>query len=88
MISLLKSVADFAGVLSSIKMAARTTLSMKSCAILNFQWRAKVRVDTSVESMVGINFIRIPFMVMDKIGIKHMDDGDSKEKKIKIIRNN
>ncbi|XP_044509807.1 uncharacterized protein LOC123228438 [Mangifera indica] len=75
-----KSAADFAGFLSGIEMAARTTLPVKSRAILNFRWGVRVPADTSVEPTAGINFKRIPFLVMNKIGIEHVDGGDSKGK--------
>ncbi|KAJ0028677.1 hypothetical protein Pint_36447 [Pistacia integerrima] len=75
-----KSAADFAGILSGVEMAARTALPVKSRAVVNIRWGVRVPADTSAEPTAGINFKRIPFLVMNKIGIEHVDGADSKEK--------
>ena len=79
-----------AGLFSGIEVAARTTLPVRGRAVVNFRWG--VRVPAEVKSVgenpnpnpnptAGISFQKIPFLVMNKIGIEHVDGGDSKKKK-------
>ena len=79
-----------AGLFSGIEVAARTTLPVRGRAVVNFRWG--VRVPAEVKSIgenenpnpnptAGISFQKIPFLVMNKIGIEHVDGGDSKKKK-------
>ncbi|KAK9986651.1 hypothetical protein SO802_031602 [Lithocarpus litseifolius] len=72
-----------AGLFSGIEVAARTTLPVRGRAVVNFRWG--VRVPAEVKSVgenptAGISFQKIPFLVMNKIGIEHVDGGDSKMK--------
>ena len=76
-----------AGLFSGIEVAARTTLPVRGRAVVNFRWG--VRVPAEVKSVgenpipnptAGISFQKIPFLVMNKIGIEHVDGGDSKKK--------
>ena len=76
-----------AGLFSGIEVAARTTLPVRGRAVVNFRWG--VRVPAEVKSIgetpnpnptAGISFQKIPFLVMNKIGIEHVDGGDSKKK--------
>ena len=78
-----------AGLFSGIEVAARTTLPVRGRAVVNFRWG--VRVPAEVKSIgenenpnpnptAGISFQKIPFLVMNKVGIEHVDGGDSKKK--------
>lgn len=78
-----------AGLFSGIEVAARTTLPVRGRAVVNFRWG--VRVPAEAKSVgenpnpnpnptAGISFQKIPFLVMNKIGIEHVDGGDSKKK--------
>ncbi|KAM3690384.1 hypothetical protein ACJW31_09G117800 [Castanea mollissima] len=74
-----------AGLFSGIEVAARTALPVRGRAVVNFRWG--VRVPAEVKSVggenpttAGISFQKIPFLVMNKIGIEHVDGGDSKKK--------
>ena len=80
-----------AGLFSGIEVAARTTLPVRGRAVVNFRWG--VRVPAEVKSVgenpnpnpnpnptAGISFQKIPFLVMNKVGIEHVDGGDSKKK--------
>lgn len=76
-----------AGLFSGIEVAARTTLPVRGRAVVNFRWG--VRVPAEVKSVgenpnpnptAGISFQKIPLLVMNKIGIEHVDGGDSKKK--------
>lgn len=78
-----------AGLFSGIEVAARTSLPVRGRAVVNFRWG--VRVPAEVKSVgenpnpnpnptAGISFQKIPFLVMNKIGIEHVDGGDSKKK--------
>nr|XP_023906729.1 uncharacterized protein LOC112018438 [Quercus suber]POF18247.1 hypothetical protein CFP56_12475 [Quercus suber] len=78
-----------AGLFSGIEVAARTTLPVRGRAVVNFRWG--VRVPAEVKSVgenpnpnpnptARISFQKIPFLVMNKIGIEHVDGGDSKKK--------
>ncbi|XP_062166672.1 uncharacterized protein LOC133872992 [Alnus glutinosa] len=69
------------GLLSGMEVAARTNLPVRSRAVVNFRWG--VRVPAEMKSAgnnptAGIAFQKIPFLVMNKIGIEHVDGGDSK----------
>ncbi|KAF5474060.1 hypothetical protein F2P56_005999 [Juglans regia] len=69
-------------VLSGMEVAAKTTLPVRGRAIVNFRWG--VRVPAELKSVgsnptAGITFQKIPFLVMNKIGMEHVDGGDSKK---------
>ncbi|CAH8383261.1 unnamed protein product [Eruca vesicaria subsp. sativa] len=69
------SAGDIAGLLSGVEVAARTSLPVKGRAVVNFRWG--VRVPTEIrrdfDPTVEISLRRFPFLVMDKIGIEHVD---------------
>ncbi|KAJ4830880.1 hypothetical protein Tsubulata_044157 [Turnera subulata] len=73
-----------AGVFSGVEVAAKTRLPVRSRAVVNFRWG--VRVPAEVKGggdSGGVNFRKIPFLVMNKIGIEHVEvkeDPKSKEK--------
>ncbi|KAJ0246716.1 Uncharacterized protein HA466_0172160 [Hirschfeldia incana] len=70
-VTLLPSVAggDIAGLLSGVEVAARTSLPVRGRAVVNFRWG--VRVPTEMRREFDLR--RFPFLVMDKIGIEHVD---------------
>lgn len=73
-----------AGVFSGLEVAARTKLPVRSRAVVNFRWGVRVPAEIksgSGESTAGINFRKIPFLVMNKVGIEHVDGGDGRSKK-------
>lgn len=74
--------AVIAKLFSGMEVAARTKLPVRSRAVVNFCWG--VRVPAELKSMgnnptAGIAFQKIPFLVMNKIGIEHVDGRDSKK---------
>ncbi|XVE61247.1 hypothetical protein DITRI_Ditri06bG0024400 [Diplodiscus trichospermus] len=76
---------DIAGILSGIEVAARTAVPVKGKALVKFRWG--MRIPSEMKSgfggigdhTAGISFRKIPFLVMDKIGIEHVDSSDSKQ---------
>lgn len=77
------SAGDLAGLLSGVEVAARTSLPVRGRAVLNFRWG--VRVPTEIrrdfDPTAAISLRRFPFLVMNKIGIEHVDGSDGKETK-------
>ncbi|KAG2287841.1 hypothetical protein Bca4012_031326 [Brassica carinata] len=78
------SAGDIAGLLSGVEVAARTSLPVRGRAVVNFRWG--VRVPTEIrrdfDPTAEISLRRFPFLVMDKIGIEHVDGcGGGKETK-------
>ncbi|KAK7351226.1 hypothetical protein VNO77_10520 [Canavalia gladiata] len=66
-----------ASLLSGVEVAARTAFPVRGRAAVKFRWGVRVPAD-----MKGNAFQRIPFLVMDKIGVEHMMEcGDSKKAK-------
>lgn len=69
---------------SGVEVAAKTKLPVKGRAVMNFRWGVRVpeeiRSGRGGDSTAGINFRKIPFLVMNKIGIEHVDGDDSKSK--------
>ncbi|RDY05672.1 hypothetical protein CR513_10457, partial [Mucuna pruriens] len=57
-----------AGMFSGVEVAARTTLPVRGRAAVKFRWGVRVPADVTK----GNAFQRIPFLVMDKIGVEHM----------------
>ncbi|XP_010504736.1 PREDICTED: uncharacterized protein LOC104781706 [Camelina sativa] len=74
------SAGDIAGLLSGVEVAARTSLPVRGRAVLNFRWG--VRVPTEIrrdfDPTAAISLRRFPFLVMNKIGIEHVDGSDAK----------
>lgn len=85
-ISMLSTASPAAGAItnlfSGMEVAARTTLPAKGRAVVNFRWGVRVPAELKSRDNVtaGIAFQKIPFLVMDKIGVEHVDGGDSKGK--------
>ncbi|CAN8279827.1 unnamed protein product [Cochlearia groenlandica] len=77
------SAGDIAGLISGIEVSARTSLPVRGRAVVNFRWG--VRVPTEIrrdfDPTAAISLRRFPFLVMNKIGIEHVDGSDSKETK-------
>ncbi|KAJ8756344.1 hypothetical protein K2173_025156 [Erythroxylum novogranatense] len=72
-----------AKVFSGMEVAARTKLPVRSQAVMNFRWGVRVPSESSggSDSTAAINLRKIPFLVMNKIGIEHVygeDDVRSK----------
>ncbi|KAL6336786.1 hypothetical protein AAG906_036100 [Vitis piasezkii] len=75
------------GLFSGVDLSANTVLPMRKGAVLSFRWglRVPAEVKTALtengakNSTSAISFRKIPFLVMNKIGIEHVDSGDSKE---------
>lgn len=75
-----RAAGEFAGVLAGVEMAATTALPVRSRAVVNFRWGVRVPAEITSELTAGINFKKMPYLVMNKIGIEHVDGADSKEK--------
>uniref|UniRef100_A0A2P2IQ47 Uncharacterized protein MANES_04G138500 n=1 Tax=Rhizophora mucronata TaxID=61149 RepID=A0A2P2IQ47_RHIMU len=76
--------------LSSVEVAATTKLPMRSHAVMNFRWGVRVpteNAETGGDSTAGINFKKIPFLVMKKIGIEHVYGDDSNSKASTTLAN-
>ncbi|TKY53267.1 hypothetical protein E2542_SST24793 [Spatholobus suberectus] len=66
-----------AGMFSGVEVAARTTLPVRGRAAVKFRWGVRVPAEPKGKNA----FQRIPFLVMDKIGVEHMMEcGDSRKK--------
>ncbi|XP_004304371.1 PREDICTED: uncharacterized protein LOC101292233 [Fragaria vesca subsp. vesca] len=69
-----------AGLLSGMEVSARTSVPVRNRAVVSLRWG--VRVPAELKSgdygTAGIAFQKIPFLVMNKIGIEHVDGGDLK----------
>lgn len=68
-----------AGLFSGIEISARTALPVRSRAVVNFRWGVRVPTEMK-QSAAGIDLKKIPYLVMNKIGIEHVDGGDKKRK--------
>ncbi|KAG2258344.1 hypothetical protein Bca52824_077638 [Brassica carinata] len=68
---------DIAGLLSGVEVAARTSLPVRGRAVVNFRWGVRVPTDMRREfdPTAVVSLRRFPFLVMDKIGIEHVDHG-------------
>ncbi|GAV63946.1 hypothetical protein CFOL_v3_07464 [Cephalotus follicularis] len=74
---------DFAGFLSGVEMTARTALPVRGRAVVNFRWGVRVPAEAAESTAAGFAYNKIPFLVMNKIGIEHVACGeDSKAKKV------
>ncbi|KAI4348767.1 hypothetical protein L6164_009449 [Bauhinia variegata] len=67
---------------SGAEVAARTIIPIGDRALVNFRWGVRVPAELKSRdyATAGIAFQKIPFLVMDKIGIEHVDGSDSKGK--------
>ncbi|KAL0848327.1 hypothetical protein Bca101_021574 [Brassica carinata] len=68
---------DIAGLLSGVEVAARTSLPVRGRAVVNFRWGVRVPTEMRREfdPTAVVSLRRFPFLVMDKIGIEHVDHG-------------
>ncbi|XP_025014594.2 uncharacterized protein LOC8266978 [Ricinus communis] len=76
------------GAFSGVEVTASTKLPVRSRAMMNFRWGVRVPAEIksgSSDSMAGINFRNIPFLVMNKIGIEHVDSCDDSKSKGKVM---
>ncbi|OWM82661.1 uncharacterized protein LOC116208579 [Punica granatum] len=67
----------FSGVLSGMEVAARTVVPVRSRAVVNFRWGVRVpgEAGNAFNPTGGITFDKVPFLVMNKIGIEHVPEG-------------
>ncbi|KAL5545474.1 hypothetical protein UlMin_005161 [Ulmus minor] len=75
------SAGAIAGLFSGTEVTARTAMPVKGRAVVNFRWG--VRIPSELKSgvsdpTVGFSFQKIPVLVMNKIGIEHVEVYDSK----------
>ncbi|PNY06160.1 hypothetical protein L195_g002622 [Trifolium pratense] len=64
------SAGAIAGLFSGTEVAARTVLPIRGRAAVNFRWG--VRVPAEIKGENQSSFKKVPFLVMDKIGIEHL----------------
>lgn len=62
------SAGAIAGLFSGTEVAARTRVPIRGRAAVNFRWGVRVPAEVKGESAFG----RVPFLVMDKIGVEHL----------------
>ncbi|CAG7865878.1 hypothetical protein BRARA_I04005 [Brassica rapa] len=69
------SAGDIAGLLSGVEVAARTSLPVRGRAVVNFRWGVRVptEIKREFDPTAVVSLRRFPFLVMDKIGIEHVD---------------
>ncbi|XP_039007804.1 uncharacterized protein LOC120135625, partial [Hibiscus syriacus] len=75
---------DIAGILSGIELTASTAVPLKGKTMVKFRWG--MRIPSEMKSGVGelgyptagISVRKVPFLMMDKIGIEHVEGVDSK----------
>lgn len=69
-----------AGLLSGMELSARTSVPVRNRAVVSLRWGVTVPAElkSGDYGTAGIAFQKIPFLVMNKIGIEHVDGGDSK----------
>ncbi|VVB03082.1 unnamed protein product [Arabis nemorensis] len=71
---------DIAGLISGVDVAARTSMSLGGSAVVNFRWG--IRVPTEIKHgfnpTAAISLKKIPFLVMNKIGIEHVEGNETK----------
>ncbi|KAI9153007.1 hypothetical protein LWI28_004329 [Acer negundo] len=74
-----RAAGDFTGLLSGVELTARTALPVRSRAVVNLRWGVRFPAEMkNGESTAGIDFKKIPYLVMNKIGIEHVDGADLK----------
>ncbi|KAK3227232.1 hypothetical protein Dsin_007094 [Dipteronia sinensis] len=74
-----RAAGDFAGLLSGVELTARTALPVRSRAVVNLRWGVRFPAEMkNGESTAGIDFKKVPYLVMNKIGIEHVDGADPK----------
>ncbi|KAK2651306.1 hypothetical protein Ddye_018795 [Dipteronia dyeriana] len=74
-----RAAGDFAGLLSGVELTAKTSFPVRSRAVVNLRWGIRFPAEMkSGGSTGGIDFKKIPYLVMNKIGIEHVDGADPK----------
>ncbi|KAM2454182.1 hypothetical protein PS1_014318 [Malus domestica] len=74
------------GVFSGMEVAARTSMPVRNRAVVSLRWGVRVPAEvkrSGANPTAGIAFQKIPFLVMNKIGIEHVEGGDSNGKTTK-----
>ncbi|XP_030453201.1 uncharacterized protein LOC115674829 [Syzygium oleosum] len=66
------------GMLSGMEVAARTAVPVRRNAAVSFRWGVRVPVEMEGVGGSGIKLTKIPFLVMNKIGIEHVESTNSK----------
>ena len=73
-----------AGMFSGMQVAARTTLPVRGRAAVKFRWGVRVPAEMKGgggKTTAGFAFRKVPFLVMDKIGVEHVVDGGGDSRK-------
>lgn len=65
--------------LSGVEATARSVLPVANRALVSFRWGVRFPVRVKSDSTAGISAQELPVLVMNKIGIEHVVDGDKKE---------
>ncbi|KAK4759616.1 hypothetical protein SAY87_022747 [Trapa incisa] len=78
---------DISGVLSGMEVAARTVVPVQNRFAVNFRWGVRVpgNVGNAFKPTGGITFEKVPFLVMNKIGIEHIPEGFNSRKDPKAL---
>lgn len=74
-----------ANLFSGAEVAARTTLPVMRRAAVNFRWGFRVPAELNsggAKTTSGMSFRKIPFLVMDKIGVELVDGGGDSKKAV------
>ncbi|CAN1133626.1 hypothetical protein LINPERHAP2_LOCUS7784 [Linum perenne] len=64
--------------LSGVEVTAITSFPVRSHALMSFRWGLRVPAEGLDSMAAAINFKKMPFLVMNKIGIEHVYNSDSK----------
>ncbi|CAH2063739.1 unnamed protein product, partial [Thlaspi arvense] len=77
------SAGDIAGLLTGVEVSARTSLPVRGRAVVNCRWGVRVptEIRRDLDPSAAISLRRFPFLVLNKIGIEHMDGSYAKETK-------
>ncbi|KFK37083.1 hypothetical protein AALP_AA4G210600 [Arabis alpina] len=67
---------DIAGLISGVDVAARTSMNLRGNAVVNFRWGIRVPKEFNPTDVISLK--KIPFLVMNKIGIEHVYGKDTK----------
>nr|AFN53650.1 hypothetical protein [Linum usitatissimum] len=67
--------------LSGVEVTAITSFPLRSHALMSFRWGLRVPAEGLDSMAAAINFKKMPFLVMNKIGIEHVYQSDTKSEK-------
>jgi len=67
------------GLLSGVEATARSVLPVANRALVSFRWGVRFPGGVKSDLTAGILAQELPVLVMNKIGIEHVADGDKKE---------